>query len=88
MNEVLRKYPWNKSELEMIHNEIFQTTTEHKYYMLGVAQGFYHIYKMLNEFKDQSFTPLQLMEIIRSVSDNEKDIKINFDRLLKDIDED
>jgi len=81
----LRKYPWNKSELELIHNEIFQTTTEHKYYILGVAQGFYHIYQILNEHKDKSFTSLELMEAIKYAGSNEQKIKEYFDRLLKDL---
>jgi len=81
----LKKYPWNKTECELIHNEIFQTTTEHKYYTLGVAQGFYHIYQMLNRFKEQNFTSLELMEIIKHTGAHDSKINEYFSRLLQDL---
>ena len=81
----MKKYPWNKSELESIHNEILQTTSEQKYYILGVAQGFYHIYQVLNKHKDKTFTGLELMEIIKYAGSNEQKIKEYFDRLLLDL---
>jgi len=83
----LKKYPWQKSELELIHSEIFQTTSEQKYQILGIAQGFFYIYQVLNNHKDKTFTSLELMEIIKYAGSNEQEIKKYFERLLKDLEE-
>lgn len=81
----MKKYPWDKSEAELIHNELFQETAEHKYYLLGVAHGFYFIYKILNHYKDQNFTTPELMELVKGAG-NDKDTNVYFNRLLKDLD--
>jgi len=43
----LDKY-YKRTETENIHIEIFKETPEHKYYLLGVAQGLYVIYKAMS----------------------------------------
>lgn len=76
-------------ESSKIHEELFQTTTEHKYYSFGVAQGMYMIYKSINDCDKKGFTLTnsELMQIIKEVVKNDYRIEDNFTRLLKDIED-
>ena len=44
----LKKY--KEPESKKIHDELFKTTSEHKYYSFGIAQGIYFIYNAINEY--------------------------------------
>jgi len=48
----LNKY-YKRTETENIHLEIFKESPEYKYYLLGVAQGLYSIYKVMNNRKSK-----------------------------------
>jgi hypothetical protein len=76
-----------KNEVEIIHDELFQTTTEYEYYRFGIAQGMYVIYNLLNEYKNNnvSLTIDQVMGVIKICIDNDEKIKGHFNRLIKDL---
>lgn len=82
INKILRKY--KKTESEIIHDELFKTTSEYKYYNFGVAQGLYFIYDLMNEYKDKC-TIREIMVAIKNATDKEDQLKDNFNRLIKDI---
>ena len=44
----LKRY--KEPESKKIHDELFKTTSEHKYYSFGIAQGMYFIYHTINEY--------------------------------------
>ncbi|MDD4779117.1 MAG: hypothetical protein PHT02_00740 [Tissierellia bacterium] len=75
---------YKKTEIENIHNELFKTTTEYQYYLVGIAQGLYCIYSMLNELKSEypSYTSEELQNIIKIASENDDKIKGYFKRLV------
>lgn len=74
-----------KSELEIIHDELFQTTSEYEYYKFGIAQGLHVIYNLLNEYKINNIllTIDQIMGVIKICTDNDEKIKDYFNRLIK-----
>lgn len=79
-----------KYESEKIHNEIFQNSTNHQYYILGVAQGLYFLYKTMDNVSvtTPSFSKEDIMQIIKYTidhNDNDK-LKTYFNRLLLDLD--
>jgi len=83
----LKKY--KEPESKKIHDELFQTTSEYKYYTYGVAQGMYSIYNALNEYNKRgiSLANTELMQVIKSCSIADEKINTHFIRLLKDIEE-
>ena len=56
-----------KLESTQIHEELFQTTSEHKYYQFGVAHGMYFIYNAINEYNKKGIvlSNIELMQVIR-----------------------
>ena len=85
VNEILKKY--KKPESNKIHDELFQTTSEYKYYTYGVAQGMYFIYNTLNEYnkKEISLTNTELMRVIRNCASTDEKFNDYFIRMLKNI---
>lgn len=85
INKLLRKY--KDPESKKIHDELFQTTSEYKYYTYGVAHGMYIICNVLNEYnkKEISLTNIELMQVIRSCANMDEKISGHFIRMLKDL---
>jgi len=83
--KTLIRMGYEKYESEKIHHEIFEKSTEHQYYSLGVAQGMYFLYKTLNQYKDRKFTGEELMDVIKSSVTTNGGVKEYFERLLLDI---
>lgn len=81
----LRKY--KEPESKKIHDELFQTTSEHKYYTYGVAQGIYFIYSTINEYNKKGFvlSNTELMQVIKTCAGTDEKINVHFIRMLKDI---
>lgn len=71
-----RRLGYEKHIITQIHEEIFQTTSEHKYYELGVAQGMYSIYTMCNNLIVNGYDEVkleQLMDVIKQSATEFKD---------------
>ena len=84
--EYLKKL--RKTESEKIHDELFETTTEHKYYEFGVAQGLYFIYNLLNEYKNNPpLTNVEWMGVIERCANNNGKLTDHFNRMIKKIKE-
>ncbi len=76
----LNKY-YRRTETENIHLEIFKESPEHKYFLLGVAQGLYAIYKVMNEFASDIRTH-DWLYIIKNVATQDEKINVYFNRLI------
>ena len=81
----LKKY--KEPESKKIYDELFKTTSEHKYYSLGVAQGIYFIYNAINEYNKKGIvlSNAELMQVIRECTELDENISCHFIRMLKDI---
>lgn len=77
-----------RSEIEKIHQEIFSDSVEHKYYILGVAQGMSFVYDLFKEYKHQRFTTEELLEVIEKCGMQDDKISGYFSRLIKSNQED
>lgn len=78
---------YKRYEVENIHWDIFKETSDYKNYCLGVAQGVYFTYKILNKVKDKNISIEEIMKGIElSIKDEEK-INEYFFRLLKDLED-
>ena len=78
-----RKFGYEKSIVTHLHEEIFQTTSEHEYYELGVATGVYSIYSMLDKLIKKGHdevTLRNLMDMIKVSIDG--NIKTTFDKMV------
>jgi hypothetical protein len=86
--KTLIRMGYEKYEAEKIRDEIFSKSTEHQYYLLGVAQGLYFLYKTFynSQNKDATYSQKDLLEIINYAVEHNKDIEPYFKRLLIDID--
>ena len=76
----LNKY-YKRTETENIHIEIFKESPEYKYYLLGVAQGLYVIYTLINEYKDK-ISNNEWLNIIKNVATQDEKINVYFNRLI------
>jgi len=85
VDEMLKKY--KDPESKKIHEELFQTTSEHKYYSFGVAHGMYFIYNTINEYnkKGIALSNIELMQVIRECANLNENLAGHFIRMLKDI---
>ena len=78
-----------KLESEQIHEELFQTTSEHKYYSFGVAHGLYFIYNTINEYNKKGIVLSndELMQVIKTCANFNENLNGHFIRMLKDVKE-
>jgi ABC-type enterochelin transport system permease subunit len=81
-------------ELENIHSELFKNSSENQYYVLGIAQGVFTVYEILDKLKNKNIESsiIELMEIIISgISANKTlfgdQLSEYFGRLLKEYEE-
>ena len=70
--------PWQD-----IHEDLFQKTTEHQYYMFGVAFSMFSIYKVLNKFKNQRIHANDIQEAIKDSAKINEGVNKYFDKLIK-----
>jgi hypothetical protein len=83
-NIVMKEFRPKETVGELIHKELFRTTTEYQYYNFGVAQGLHCIYEMAKGFKENKFNGEELMQVIKhAVEHSEKDIIEYFNKLTK-----
>jgi len=73
---------YKRTEGEIIHWDIFKDTSNAKYQNLGVAQGLYFIYDLINEYKDQVKDNEVWLKTIKNAVMREKEIGEYFERLL------
>jgi hypothetical protein len=76
----LNKY-YKQTELDKIHIEFFKESPEYKYYLLGVAQGLYTIYKVMSEFTSDICT-YDWLQIIKNVATQDEKLNAYFNRLI------
>ena len=76
----LNKY-YKRTETENIHLEIFKESSEYKYYLLGIAQGLYAIYKVMNEYAGE-INNYDWLTIIKNVATQDKKLNAYFNRLI------
>jgi hypothetical protein len=69
------------TEVEKIHQEIFTNSTEHKYYVLGVAQGISIVYRLIESLKGKTYTSEQWMNIINKCATQDENISDYFKRI-------
>ena len=72
---------YKRTEAEKIHREIFKESSDYKHYILGMAQGIYHIYDLIKQFKDKIKTNDEWLEVIDNFPCDEKLFKEYFDRI-------
>jgi len=75
---------YKRKEIENIHEELFNNTSEYQYYLLGVAQGVCIIYNLLDEFKDKinKENIQELLDSIKKIAHQDEKIGSHFNRLL------
>lgn len=81
-----RKLGYEKHIITQLHEEIFQTTSEHKYYELGVAQGIYIIYHMFENLIKNGYEEVKLtdiMEVVKKSANDNENIGINFNKMVE-----
>ena len=85
VDEILKRH--KEPESKKIHDELFQTTSEYKYYTYGVAQGMYFVYSTVNEYnkKGITLTNIELMQVIKSCASTNEKSNGHFIRMLMDI---
>lgn len=76
----LNKY-YRRTETENIHLEIFKESPEYKYYLLGVAQGLYAIYKVMSEYAGE-INNYDWLTIIKNVATQDEKLNAYFNRLI------
>ena len=76
----LNKY-YRRTETENIHLEIFKESPEYKYYLLGVAQGIYAIYKVMSEYAGE-INNYDWLTIIKNVATQDEKLNEYFNRLI------
>jgi hypothetical protein len=85
---------YEKPIAQQLHEELFQTTSEFKYYELGVTTGLYSIYNMLNTLVKKGYEQVPTKDLIDIIvksldgdSKEEINIKDMFKRMIIDDDE-
>ena len=76
----LNKY-YKRTETENIHLEIFKESSEYKYYLLGIAQGLYAIYKVMSEYAGE-INNYDWLTIIKNVATQDEKLNAYFNRLI------
>ena len=76
----LNKY-YKRTETENIHLEIFKESSEYKYYLLGIAQGLYAIYKVMSEYVGE-INNYDWLTIIKDVATQDEKLNAYFNRLI------
>ena len=76
----LDKY-YKRTETENIHLEILKESPEYKYFLLGVAQGLYAIYKVMSEYAGE-INNYDWLTIIKNVAAQDEKINVYFNRLI------
>lgn len=77
----LNKY-YKQTELDKLHIEFFKESPEYKYYLLGVAQGLYTIYKAMSVSFAKNVRTDDWREFIKVMVEDDKQISEYFNRLL------
>jgi len=77
----LNKY-YRRTETENIHLEIFKESPEYKYYLLGVAQGLYTIYKAMSVSFAKNVRTDDWMGFIKQLTADDKKVEEYFTRLI------
>lgn len=81
-----RRLGYEVPMITQLHEEIFKTTSEHKYYELGVAQGVYIIYNMFENLIKYGYDEVKLthiMEIIKQSANDNENVGINFNKMVE-----
>ena len=76
----LNKY-YKQTELDKLHIEFFKESPEYKYYLLGVAQGLYTIYKVMSEYAGK-INNYDWLTIIKNVATQDEKLNAYFNRLI------
>ena len=76
----LNKY-YRRTETENIYLEIFKESPEYKYYLLGIAQGLYTIYKVMSEYTGE-INNYDWLTIIKNVTTQDEKLNAYFNRLI------
>jgi len=79
----LNKY-YRCTETENIHLEIFKESPEYKYYLLGVAQGLYVIYKAMSVSFAKNVCTDDWMQFIKKIAADDKKVEEYFTRLINE----
>ncbi len=77
----LSKY-YKRTETENIHIEIFQNSSEYKYYLLGIAQGLYAIYNAMSVSFAKDVCTGDWMQFIKKLAADDKKVEEYFNRLI------
>ena len=67
IKQLRKRFGYEKSIVTQIHEEIFQTTSEHKYYELGVATGIYSICQILDNMNKCNCGDVKVVNIINAL---------------------
>jgi len=86
--EYLRKLR-KRTQIELIHEELFNTSENCKYHAFGIARGLYSLYDVLNKIKNKNnnITINEIMLYIKQIASTDNKINEYFFKLLKDIEE-
>ncbi|MCE5220190.1 MAG: hypothetical protein LLF98_02685 [Clostridium sp.] len=74
---------YKRTEIENIHWEIFKESGDYKNYLIGVAQGLYSIYDLINTYKDQVNDNEDWLKVIKYAVGQDEQVSEYFDRLSK-----
>ena len=77
----LNKY-YKQTELDKLHIEFFKESPEYKYYLLGVAQGLYVIYKAMSASFAKNVCTDDWMQFIKKLAADDKKVEEYFNRLI------
>jgi len=77
----LNKY-YKQTELDKLHIEFFKELPEYKYYLLGVAQGLYVIYKAMSASFAKNICTDDWMRFIKKMAADDKKVEEYFARLI------
>lgn len=77
----LNKY-YKQTELDKLHIEFFKESPEYKYYLLGVAQGLYTIYKAMSASFAKNVRTDDWMGFIKQLTADDKQVEEYFNRLF------
>lgn len=81
IKQIRRKLGYEKSIQEQLHNEIFQTTSEHKYYELGMANGLYYVYQVFDNLIKNGYVDVKLDDLKNIIKQSAND-NINIGELF------
>ena len=68
--------------LDKLQKELFESLPEYKYYNLGASVVLSSLYKTIKDYK-LNFTKKELLEIIKIMADENKDIHYYFYNLIE-----